>query len=981
MRLRDICRRIDIGKTPTMYTKTLIYASAFFAAALKNLDPVLQTFHSSSMNNPTPRHLQMNRYSPRKVPLRSLLALFIALFAASCSSPAEPGADMMETPELPSDRQPDAGTDDRNGDVDAGIQEPDAMPGEPDAMPGEPDAMPGEPDAMPGEPDAMPGEPDAMPGEPDAGIPDASPIEPGGEVGSILLPPAIAGVVTIEATLYHDDSAALDLAIEYSPDGGITWFPATLPEMPSLTGLASSPEGIDHAFKWDSLDLGFRNRPGDHGILRLTPSTAAGPGRAGMTTVPEPDNRHEAASRVRFHMAHYDYLDEPAIIESEVYDLVVLDARVVEPEQIADIQDGIDPVDPRDDVIVLCYISIGEDLRTTNLSDEEIASDPRFIGDGNGPRIDPRGPNADGAPLTGIEPLGIPSNGGTGYASWYLDDNSVDNSPDGIGDGFPDRNSLFGGLFVNAGDPNWFYEVEGMLIDGEDGIPGIRELVTPEYGRGYGCDGLFLDTVDTAAPNFYTDSTSLNQSEYEWTAPGFRDFIRRLREAYPDIVILQNRGLFYFQPKLQQFQVTTRSYIDFLLFESYRLNSHSFEEYDAYFYPDNKHNVMPSLMAEANRPDGFRVLSLGYAEGPPEDMDIATLLGESTIGYESLIEDIRQAEDIAGFRHFLTDAAVAFPNTFVMNNSTLIDTTPPLWSSTYNANIQPFPATPDAPDARIGVQMVASGNNQLTVYWDVALDMNKVSYALYLSESPFDFDLDPTLSSATRIVLDPQVVTTYLHGSSPAAYPHKAVVTGLDPSINYYLCLRAFDTAGNEEQNRVTARGMPRMHTQIAVDGLFDDWADVPMRHIDPWDGEPSDGPDWREIAITNDLDNLYIRYQSENSFNIDGSPGSGFSRTLIFIDVDDHNTTGYDHYYIGSEMVVFGNHLFRQTKGEFNAGYIGELEYAPLVTITEAELAIPLDLIKDEYPHASRIRLLFSNDELPDYAPDYGYISYTIQD
>ncbi len=46
------------------------------------------------------------------------------------------------------------------------------------------------------------------------------------------------------------------------------------------------------------------------------------------------------------------------------------------------------------------------------------------------------------------------------------------------------------------------------------------------------------------------------------------------------------------------------------------------------YSPDNLYNYAPKLMAEANRPDGFRVLSLGYAEGP--GISYETLFGRST---------------------------------------------------------------------------------------------------------------------------------------------------------------------------------------------------------------------------------------------------------------------------------------------------------------------------------------------------------------
>ena len=102
-----------------------------------------------------------------------------------------------------------------------------------------------------------------------------------------------------------------------------------------------------------------------------------------------------------------------------------------------------------------------------------------------------------------------------------------------------------------------------------------------------------------------------------------------------------------------------------MLFESFRLNSDTFEQWDPIHYPDNRYNVAPKLMAEANRPDGFKVLSLGYAEGPPDQMSPLTLVGQSTVGLDSLMEDIQVTQDLQGFRHYLTDAAVSLVNDFV----------------------------------------------------------------------------------------------------------------------------------------------------------------------------------------------------------------------------------------------------------------------------------------------------------------------------
>jgi hypothetical protein len=474
--------------------------------------------------------------------------------------------------------------------------------------------------------------------------------------------------------------------------------------------------------------------------------------------------------------------------------------------QVAAIQAGSDPGDPADDVIVLGYISVGEDLRTAQLTDDQFRADARFRGDGTGPRMDPRGPAADGLSLAELNPLGAPSNGGTGFASFYLDDNSVHNNPNHVGDGFPDRNAIFRAMFVNAGDPSWFQVVDGMAADGADRLPGLREILTLDYGRGLGCDGVFMDTLDTAAPNSFTNATSPNEGKFEWTAPGFSAFVKRVHGAYPDRLILQNRGLFFFDPRHPHYEFTTRGNIDFALFESYRLTSSPTDPVDPYFYPDNRYNIAPKVMAEANRPDGFRVLSLGYAESPAIAKD--TLLGKSQLGIDDLLEDIRVTQQLAGFRHYISDGSVLLVNGFVKDHSDFTDTTAPVWTSTYNDKVG---AVPEEPTPRVGIQEVVPGRGQLTVRWDVALDMNRVGYALYYQTRPFDFTADPKLGGAARVVLAPTVPRAYVAGVGPGRFPYESTLVGLRPGTTYFLVIRAFDEspAANEERNNVVLTGTP----------------------------------------------------------------------------------------------------------------------------------------------------------------------------
>jgi hypothetical protein len=527
----------------------------------------------------------------------------------------------------------------------------------------------------------------------------------------------------------------------------------------------------------------------------------------GQSAAPVPVSRH-----IDRYLVNYSTWSADEIAVAKRHQLVVAHPRSGQLTRsvVAEIQRGVDGVaGSADDVRVVCYVSIGEDLRSGSVSDAQARVDPRFVGDGAGPRVDPRGPDADGRSLAGIDPRGLPSRGGVGFASFYLDDNSVDRN--GVGDGIPDRNARFGAYFVNAGDPRWFEVIDLMTLDSPDGVSGLRESMTTSHGRGLGCDGVFLDTLDTAAPNHYTNAGSFNQSEFEWTAPGFSDFVRRLRAAYPGKLVVQNRGVFFLDPRHPHYAFSTRGVIDFLMFESYRLDSNSTALFDPYFYPDNRFNIAPKLLAEAGRGSGFQVLSLGYAEGPSNLISRDTLVGRSTLGFGELIEDIRVTQDLVGFRHYLTDGAITLVNAFVLDNSSLADFEAPVWTSSYNDRNPGFPAAPGEPTPRVGIRQVLSGPRQLTLRWDVARDKHPVGYVAYHRTTPFDFAADPQLRSATRVEIVPTAPVDYAGFGGPFIVANEATIGGLAPNQTHYVVIRAFDRspARNEDQNQVVLTGVP----------------------------------------------------------------------------------------------------------------------------------------------------------------------------
>lgn len=493
------------------------------------------------------------------------------------------------------------------------------------------------------------------------------------------------------------------------------------------------------------------------------------------------------------YMIYYGVVDDAVIEEANQYDIVILHPKNGEltREKVRKIQAG--------GTYVLAYLSIGEDSRTYGLTPEQMLLDLRFVEEGTGPRVDPRAQGAKN--LDGIDPTGAPSEGGAGFASYYLDDSDHD--------GLPDFNPSFRCAYTNMGDPAWYDVLSDMTLDGRDGVAGIREILTEDYGRGLGCDGLFLDTIDTCAPNDTSDQGT-SRTRSEWTAPGASRLIERLKEEYPEKYLMQNRGIFFYNYRFPHFAFSPGKWIDFLMFESYMLDSNAGTLYTEKFFNENKYVYMPRIEAEANRPDGFRVFSLGYAEGPGEYRLKETLMGDSDAGLDILLRDIREAED-AGFSHYITDRDLTMVNHFVADHEEAEDAAPPYWTSVHNLS-EAYPYEAPAPHPGIGEAEPAEGG--VIVRWDVAVDKNGVDYTLYYQKAPFDFEKDPDLAAAESLTLVPDVGEGYGYQAAQEAYPYQMLVEGLDPGETYYFVIRAKDRSpeGNEERNTVTASAVPLGH-------------------------------------------------------------------------------------------------------------------------------------------------------------------------
>lgn len=773
----------------------------------------------------------------------------------------------------------------------------------------------------------------------------------------------------VDVLIFDQDSDPVELILEVSVDTGQSFKLISCDSSSPCTNLSSSPAGTAHQVSWDLLQqLGFRV----HGqaTLRVSARDPSGTGAAVTQIFTIPSLRQEAMQRVQHHAFYYGLVDNSIRDWAKNYDLVVLHPANgnLSRNMVQSIGAGWYPNDPADDVIVLCYLSICEDPRTLDVADAELHNDARFVGDGSGPRVDPRGPNADRQSLEGIDPLGSASNI-TGLASYYLDDVSVDNN--GQGDGLPDRNTAFGVAYVNAGAPAWYKVVDAMNID-QDGESGIQEILSTDFGRGMACDGLFIDTVDAAAPNSFTNTGDNPQAEFEWTAPGVTNFIQRLRDDHSDSFLLLNRGLFFFSPDYPHFAFSPRALIDGLLFESYRLDSASSRLFNVNSFAENRNNILPQLMAQAQGEDGFKILSLGYAEGPDSDIQLATLNGGSELGLSTLFDEVDEAQNFACMPHFITNADIDERNDFVFMYSDPINPQAH-WSSTYNDH-DGNPA--GEPSPRLGLQRVQILADRAYLRWDVALAMPAVFYKLYYQQGT----LDPAhLELAQTVTIKPQANPAYAQGRGAAVYPFAYTLDNLQVGQSYSFLLRSATCAESTCEDNNSQIISTRDPGSIDIDGAFSDWSGVAPLMEDANDVPDSTGPDWKSIWISHDAQNLYISASSANSFNLDGSPDN-YSRLLIMFDLDNDDSTGYaESPGMGSKLLISGDHLYREEAGSYNAGDLGTVQVQPQSNVTRLEFAIPLSIIETRFAGARDIRILFINDKEDDFAPDTGSLPYSL--
>ena len=620
------------------------------------------------------------------------------------------------------------------------------------------------------------------------------------------------------------------------------------------------------------------------------------------------------------------------------YQLVILHpASNITAAQIATIRSGKDGIlGTADDVRVLAYLSIGEDDR----------NGAPVVGDRMGPRVDPR--PSDNDPLSSVtNAIGLPSSGGTNYASYYL--NSKSNQT-----GVPDENANFGSFYVNAGSPAWWTVLQTMT-KATSGQSGLQEILSTNYGNSLNCDGVFLDTVDTAAPDTWG-------TPYEWTAPGMQSLIRQIHTNYPGKLLMENRGLFFYDPDLKTYPYNLRPYVDMVMFESYYSDTSTNNV--SLSFPDNKYDFAPKLNAEAGRPDGFNVFVVDYEHTPPQPA--------ATVN-----QDYVESMGIQGWPLYRTnpDLDEALNTNAAAWLTTNVDVLPPAWDNTSQGSAPGIP--------RVGVLEVVASNRNATVYWDVARDQTgPVYYNIYYSTGG-------TVNFATATKLShvaPGLPANYSYptGTGPGVFPYCYTVAGLQNGMTYSFAVRAEDSChpAHEDTNTASITIVPgtnalNTYKTITVDGSFADWAGVPWAYRGTPDGNPVN---YVQVQFANDTNNLYGHV-------ILATPYALFSDyySHLFFDTDLNSATGYPvaGALFGSEMMIESGFGYDQRNGSFNAGSVTSLDWAvaPTSSATEFEFQISL---ATRFPDGSPVfggnplRILLQDDRGPETAVATG-IEYQI--
>lgn len=639
--------------------------------------------------------------------------------------------------------------------------------------------------------------------------------------------------------------------------------------------------------------------------LALVPSFALAAGG------PSSDN-----AETQFMVYYGTDFSEPIMAALSESDVLVVHPGVdgLTPAVVAELQDrGVSEV--------LCYLSLGEDA----------GRNPVHVGDGSGPTTH------DGASIVAEN---------AGVASFY-----VDSTYDGAGyvqDLVADTNGDHGSRYVfpNAA---WRDVLEHQRINGSDEYPlrndaGLAQILgerasddDTDRTANLGCDGIFMDTLGTAAP-------FLSTGDYAWAAEEMSHAIEEIRGNYPDAYLMANGAGYFFNPAaynatfdVRPYDYTIRPFIDAIAWESYRILRETGEV--SPFFGGHANSYAPKIAAESMRDDGFAVFTIEYAENATEQVvaDTVTAVSEENGWTSYFAED----ETLLQIGRHIGDLGLS------------VDTSPPTWDHSGSSS---------APD-RVGIQRLELGEGfgELIVGWDVAKDQT----------GPITFDVEVSQAAdMSSAILFEDVRTRVGEGWAQDPYgsvAYEATVGGLSDG-EYYVRVRARDGLGQSEQNDVILsilvenEGVSNSAAGILADGDLEDWFDLEPLGADP-DDLPGyfDNSDATMIWMGDHDDTLYI------AIDVEGTYDWGW-RNLLLFDTDRDTSTGYHSTVsLGADYLIKGNRVYRYhgTGEDWSWRAVGR---AAIGEGEDGEMALPLEWIGNP----TAFDVIYKSVTYPrEYAPD----------
>lgn len=136
--------------------------------------------------------------------------------------------------------------------------------------------------------------------------------------------------------------------------------------------------------------------------------------------------------------------------------------------------------------------------------------------------------------------------------------------------------------------------------------------------------------------------------------------------------------------------------------------------------------------------------------------------------------------------------------------------------------------------------------------------------------------------------------------------------------------------------------------TRVIVEGLFDEWSEVPVAFVDPTGDNGGSVADIRSVWLANDEEYVYVRFQVGTLTNLQTITGP----LRIYFDVDRSAATGWPVGNIGSDFALLFPERYgvEQTSTTFNAAVLRHrvlsLVSGPTVAGTEFELRLRRDAV-----------------------------------